>query len=84
VMLDEKAGTPDLWIYEIERGIRTRFTFDPGTDWAGAWSPDGKTIFFSSDRNGNSDIFRKSFAGSSPEELLLEKEGDQYAFDVSS
>ena len=37
-----------------------RFTLDDSDDFATNWMPDSKAILFSSDRNGNFDIFRQS------------------------
>jgi len=76
-------GNPDIWIYETERGLRSRFTFDPGTDASAAWSPDGSQIAFSSNRSGDYDIYLKRVGGTSDEELLLEAEGTQWANDWS-
>ena len=33
-------GDFDVWLLEARRGLLTRFTVDPGFDWAGVWSPD--------------------------------------------
>jgi len=60
---DVAIGTHDLWIYDVERGLRTRFTFDPGDDSAPTWTPDGKTIYFSSTAKGTSAVYRKSVEG---------------------
>jgi Tol biopolymer transport system component len=42
------------------RGIPTQFTFDPGSDWNPVWSPDGRTIVFSSNRKGVFNLYRKA------------------------
>lgn len=44
---DPKAGNDDLWILELDRGIRTRLTFDPAGEYVPSWSPDGSRIAFS-------------------------------------
>jgi len=63
----------DIWIYEIERDVWTRFTFDPGTDRWPIWSPNGSTIVFVN-RNNKDDLFQKASSGAGSEELLLESD----------
>ena len=65
------SNTTDLWIYDLARGIPTRFTFDPKTDRDPVWSPDGATIYFASDRQGYFSLYRKP-SNSAAEELLLQ------------
>ena len=72
---DPRIGPPDLWIYE--RGLRTRFTFEPGPENRPLWSPDGSQILFGTAREGSFDMYVKSFAGSGNEELLLKAEHDE-------
>ena len=50
----------DLWIYEVARGLKTRFTFNPGFEKDAVWSPDGKEIVFASDPKGHFDLYRKA------------------------
>lgn len=64
------AAGGDIWLQDISRGLRTRFTFDPADDWAPVWSPDGRNIIFSSNRNGIGDLYRKPADASRNEELL--------------
>lgn len=61
----------DIWIFEIARGVSTRFTFDPSLNVFPVWSPDGNRIAFSSDRGGTRDIFVKSTSGAEPEKAIL-------------
>lgn len=68
--VDDTISNRDLWIYDVERGLRTRFTFDPATDDHPVWSPDGRTIAFGSNRKGHFDLYRKSSDGTGAEELL--------------
>ncbi len=61
----------DLWIYDVPRGLRTRFTFDPAIDRFSVWSPDGSRVVFGSSRTGQYDIYVKPAGGAGTEELLL-------------
>jgi hypothetical protein len=45
----DRVETPqrgDIWLYEFERGLTTRFTFDPALNFGSAWSPDSHMIAF--------------------------------------
>ncbi len=64
------GGNLDIWLYDVSRGLRTRFTFDPADDLEPVWSPDGRTIVFRSSRGGAGNLFRKQADGSGTEELL--------------
>jgi Tol biopolymer transport system component len=65
------GGASDIWLYDVARGLRMRFTFDPAFDSAPVWSPNGRTIVFRSNRNGNSVLSRKAADGSSNEDVLF-------------
>jgi serine/threonine protein kinase len=72
VVFDQKFRNNDLWIIDIKRGLKTRFTFDPAQENLPIWSPDGEKIVFASGRKGNPDLYIKSASGAASEELLLE------------
>ncbi|MEX1310429.1 MAG: protein kinase [Candidatus Sulfomarinibacteraceae bacterium] len=82
-VVDVESGTQDLWVYEVDRGIRTRFTFDPLADVSPVWSPDGETVYFSSNRGGKFDIYRKPLSGVGEAELVAEFEGNAFPTSVS-
>ncbi|MEE8366885.1 MAG: protein kinase [Thermoanaerobaculia bacterium] len=77
-VLDDESGNGDLWIFDVARGLRSRFTFDSADDSSAEWSPDGERIYFASNRGGDYDIYEKSVGGGKSEELLLAKEGNQW------
>ena len=51
----------DLWIYDIARKSRTRFTFSPRYDIYCTWAPDGKDIYYW--RNDSDSVCRKAADG---------------------
>lgn len=61
---DQDAQTTDLWVYDIERSVPTRLTFDPKVDGSPVWSPDGALIYFISNRVGDFfGVYRKNANG---------------------
>ncbi|HEV8414713.1 MAG TPA: protein kinase [Bryobacteraceae bacterium] len=61
----------DIWILDVARGTSTRFTFDPARDDFPTWSPDSKTIAFSSSRGGQLDLYSGPADSPGQEKLLL-------------
>jgi len=78
-IFDPRIGTPDVWIYDVKRNIRTRFTTDTAADNNPVWSPDGSRLVFSSTRSGHVSLFIKSIGGSRPEESFYAGAGDNFA-----
>jgi len=70
-------GNGDIWIYDVTRGLRTRFTFDAASDANPIWSPDGRSIAFRSNRKGHYDLYRKAANGAGAEELLYADDLDK-------
>lgn len=68
----------DIWIRDAGGGKWVRLTSGASWDRQPAWSPDGRSIVFSSDRNGNADLWtiRAAAPGSSPERLTTDADVD--------
>jgi Tol biopolymer transport system component/tRNA A-37 threonylcarbamoyl transferase component Bud32 len=81
---DYSSGNRDIWIYDIARGLKTRFTFDPSVDQSPVWSPDGSRIAFCSDRKEHLDLYQKTTSGAGVEEVLLESPGAKFPVDWSA
>jgi tricorn protease len=56
----------DIWIAEIPSGVCTRVTDHIAYDHHPVWFPDGKRIAFSSNRDGNDDVFSVPVTGGEP------------------
>src|SRR5262245_19497178 len=69
-ILDPKTMRRDIWLFDLARGARSRFTSDPGDDTNPVWSIDGSRIFFTSNRKGPRDIFQKKVDAAEDEELI--------------
>jgi Tol biopolymer transport system component len=69
VAVGRDAG--DLWLQDLARDVRTRFTFDPADDTAPAFSPDGTKVAFVSARKGVGELFQRDVRGTGEEELLF-------------
>jgi Tol biopolymer transport system component/DNA-binding winged helix-turn-helix (wHTH) protein len=71
-------GNSDVWLLELERGVRERFTLDGAGDVNPVWSPDLHRIAFSSNRDGAYDLYVKAI-GATETELLLKTEDPKSA-----
>jgi Tol biopolymer transport system component len=80
---DPRNGKVDVWVRELARGVNSRATFGTGSNISPLWSPDGTRIVFSSNRNGNYDLFEKPASGQGDEKLLLKSDEFKFACDWS-
>jgi len=66
----------DVWTANEDGSNVQRLTVHKGRDFASRFSPDGKTIAFSSDRNGNLDVFAIPAAGGHVRQLTSHSADD--------
>jgi hypothetical protein len=67
---DPQTKKRDIWLFDLLRGTKSRFTFDPADDLNPVWTPDASRILFTSDRKGQRDLFQKKVNTMEEEELL--------------
>jgi len=65
-------GNPDIHIMDINTRETRRLTTHRAIDTEGSWSPDGKYIYFTSDRSGGPQIYRVPVSGGTPERITFE------------
>jgi Tol biopolymer transport system component/tRNA A-37 threonylcarbamoyl transferase component Bud32 len=66
----ESSEASDIWIADLERGVATRFTDEPGEKSAPDWSPDGTRIAYEVFQNAPQVFKIKSLADNSVETFL--------------
>ena len=71
VAFESRENEPDLWVFDLNRGIKTRLTADSAPETLGAWTPAGDEITYVSNRNGTADIFSRSLRGVGESRLLV-------------
>lgn len=67
----ELEGNREIWLFDIARGVFSRFTFETAANHSPRWSPDGKRIVYNSDRSGVFELFVKSTTGAEQTEQPL-------------
>jgi tricorn protease len=70
----EEDGNYDVYVVPAAGGVPRRLTYHPGPDYAVGWSPDGKGVLFSSQRNSYarfSRLFTVPAEGGFPSEVPL-------------
>ena len=72
----DSGGLADLWVTEVETGLRSRFTFEPTGNIGLAWSPDSESLIFSALRGARYEIHRQAVSGVGEKELMFDWERD--------
>jgi len=70
-------GNLDIYVMNLSNKEVKRLTTDRSIDTEGSWSPDGKQIYFNSDRSGSAQIYRIDSSGGIPERITFEGRQNQ-------
>lgn len=62
----------DIYVIPVEGGDEIRVTADPGHDDGADYSPDGRWIYFNSNRNGSTSIWRVPAGKATPQDAQAE------------
>ena len=82
IALEVRDEEGDIWTWDSIR--LTRLTFDPNSDRAPLWTPDGDRVLFRSTRAGLYNVYSRLADGTGTAERLVESPLAQYPFAVSS
>jgi len=70
-------GTTDIWLQDVTRGIRSRFTFGALQEGSPVWSPDGGRLAYSDVQKVEEDIYVKDIAGGDEKPLFVNDENKE-------
>lgn len=74
----------DLWLVDLADQSMTQLTYDEAGGYDPLFSPDGRFVYFSSNREGRWGLFRKKADGSGDEERVTRSDRLQIGSSISS
>jgi serine/threonine-protein kinase len=74
----------DVWLFDLERSLPIRFTFDPAQELDVVWAADGRQILFHSHRDGAGNMYRQAANGTGAIERLTAVTAEQIPAGVSA
>jgi TolB protein len=76
-LVSNRDGNDEIYMMDYDGANQTRITFNKVKDYMPAWSPDQRTIAFTSYKRGNADLYlRNIYEG---KETLIASKGTNYA-----
>ncbi len=67
----------DIWVVSKDGGVATKLSSSVGEEIMPKFSPDGKTIAFSGNYNGNADVYTLPVSGGMPQRLTWHGDADR-------
>jgi Tol biopolymer transport system component len=64
-------GRTEIWLFDIQRGGRSRLVSNAGSNWGTVWSPDASAIAFTSTQAAPVSVYRRLLDAGSEEVRLL-------------
>jgi serine/threonine protein kinase len=71
--------TSDIWIKQLDRGPSIKLSLEGKTDYYAAWTPDGRSVTFTSNAAGSFDLWTKRADGSTQAVLQVHEKGGAYS-----
>jgi Tol biopolymer transport system component len=83
-IFDPESGQSDIWIHDLERGVASRFTFDPGSDVGPLWTADSRSVVFRGRRDDAFQLIRKDASGAGAPEVIMTTEQNVFPGDITT
>ncbi|MCU1349747.1 MAG: serine/threonine protein kinase, partial [Acidobacteria bacterium] len=84
VTVENRAtGLMDIWIYDLTRGVRDRFTSEPAIEVCPTWAPDGRSIVYAQGAGGSFPHLARRALGSTTSENLGARGTFQFSPNIS-
>jgi Tol biopolymer transport system component len=83
-LLDSQSRNIDVWIYDTDRGIKTRLTFSKEPDLGPIWSPRGDSVAYINGQGAETKIMIQQTSGSGQEAMIAHLSSDAMISDWSS
>ncbi len=77
------SGDAEIWIIDLDRGVRTRLTQVTATTDYPIWSGDGEQLLYASQETGSLDVFLRRADGSGDAQQVLVDAVDKILYDWS-
>jgi eukaryotic-like serine/threonine-protein kinase len=83
VSIDTGEGGNNIWVFDLVHGTRNRVTFGNGINAGATWSPDDKSLIFSSGRSGIYQLYEQPADGSGEARRLTDSTTNGNATEVA-
>jgi hypothetical protein len=70
----ERCNPSNIYVLDTQKGVTTHVTTHMANDTFPVWSPDERTIVFTSDRDGSRSLYTRVFGSVGDDKLLLKTE----------
>jgi Tol biopolymer transport system component len=83
-MEQSRSNVSHIWLIDLKRGTSTRLTSAPPNNFCPVWSPDGRRIVFSSNRDGPMNLYVRASSGDGADEPVLKSDVAKFVSSWSS
>jgi len=73
----------DVWVIDVARGVPSRITFSPGSEWSPVWSPDGSRLVYAAQGQNGTHMHQKSAAGVGTDTVVFNSDASEIPVSAS-